>query len=528
VSYRVRFRHSGADEFVAPAAITFDDGEGWWASFSRVAVGVALAASLHSQAAVQAQVQTGQAEDVPTLSAAAVVTPDSRLLRAEIWTELGCNSGVQKAVLPLVYCTTTVKLEGLVVVPRLTAAIPMAWAQRSEVINGRVVRLTFVDTTFDEYRIQVQDDVSAGDGLVRIDGVGPIMDLAHRSKFISTTTAGVVTFVVARTATSPTTLLTTDALGGAPTYFGVGTVTPTTVLTLTFAGDTPLAGAIRVATAANLATGTVYWISASRDGTTGYDLNLSQLNYSAVTPLVLTAKNLVSLRRRQSSLDQANRIVVVDSNGENALGNNQWPVAVVSAGAYIDVDGVGSGISPLLAADALNNYYVIDDGAVAHLITDSAVISATRARLSMASTTGIAVAENVRIAVDSAGTQLQYLEDTVSQATYGIKLGELTANSATPAVNCQDALAVLRTNANPLVNYDIDLIDLYRLDSTIYAADKLLMGGQVIVVDSELGIANGDLTARIVELSEDHIQPVNSKVVLASRRNQLTTILAAA
>ena len=395
-------------------------------------------------------------------------------------------------------------------------------------VNGREIRLTFVDTTFEENRIQVQDDVSAGDGLVRIDGVGPIMDLAHRSKFISTTTAGVVNFVVTRTGQTPATLIATDVLGAAPIYVDPGTITPTTAVDVAFAGDTPLSGAIRVASAANLATGTIYWISARRIGSSGYLLDLSQLNYAAVTPLVLTAKNLVSLRRRQSSLDQANRIVVVDANGENALGDNQWPVAVVSAGVYIDVDGVGSGISPLLAADALNNYYVIDDGAVAHLITDSAVVSATRARLSMASTAGIAVAENVRIAVDSAGTQLQYLEDTVSQATYGIKLGELTANSATPAVNCQDALAVLRTNANPLVNYDVDLIDLYRLDSTIYAADKLLIGGQVIVVDSELGIANGDLTARIVELSEDHIQPVNSKVVLASRRNQLTTILAAA
>jgi len=489
-----------------------------------VVVGVALAASLHSQVAVQAQVQGGQTEDVPPLSAP---VPNRVLLRAEVWTELECNGGTQKAVLPLTYCATTIKLEGVVVVPRLTAAIPMAWAQRSEIINGRVIRLTFVDTTFDEYRILIQDDVSAGDGLLRIEAVGPILDLAYRSKFISTTSAGVVNFVVTRTGQTPATILTTDILGAAPAYFDPGTVTPATAIDAAFAGHTPLAGAIVVATNANLTSETVYWLSARRTGPSGYLLDLTQLNYTAVTPLVLTGKNLLSLRRRQSSLDQANRIVVVDANGENALGNNQWSVATVSAGAYIEVDGVNSGISPLLRADALNGYYIIDDGAVAHEILDSIVVSGTRARFTMASTTGIAVAENVRIAVDSAGTQLQYLEDTVAQATYGIKLGKLVANSATPAVNCQDALAILRTNANPLVTYDIDLVDLYRLDSTLYAADALLMGGQVIVVDSGLGIANGDLTARIVELFEDHIQPINSKVVLASRQQQLTTILAA-
>lgn len=570
----IRFQFSGSDQWV-PNPNQLDDNDRWWENLGRVAVGVALVAGLTSATAVQAQLQHGRSEDIPTLSAPAspiqddqenwlallgrptlrvaqiaarhspiavqgqlqqgqtedvpplsAIPPNRRLLRAEVYTELACNGGNQKGVMPLAYCSTTVKLEGIVVVPRLTAAVPMAWSQRSEIINGRVIRLTFVDWSFEEYRIQIQDDVSAGDALVRIEGVGPILDLAYRSKFISSTTGDVVSFVFSRASQAPSTILTTDILGAAPTYFTLGTVTPSTTISTSFAGDTPLSGAIEVGTQANLTAEATYWISARRNTTLNYYLDLNQLNYTATTPLVLSGKNLISLRRRQNSLNQANRVVVTDATNENALGDNQWPVTAVSAATYIEIDGVNGGISPLLRADALNGYYVIDDGDVSHLITDSVVISETRCRLLMADTTGISVSENVRLAVDSSGTYVQYVEDTDSQATYGIKIGKLAAQSATPAVNWQDALNVLRSNASPITTYDLDLIDLYRLDSSTWRYDALVMGGQVLVVDSELAIANGDLTARIVELTEDHLNPTKSKIVLASRQNLLSTILA--
>lgn len=350
------------------------------------------------------------------------------LKRCEIWSDLVSNSGTRSAVVPFTSCVSTEKLEGLVVVPRVTVLVASTWSGRSLVTNGKVVRLLYTDDTFDEFRIHNLRDVSGGDGLLRIEAAGPILDLAARNKMIALTTAGIVNFVVVRAATTPVNLF-GDVITAAPAYFstGAGVVTPTAAIDVTFADDTPLSGAIKVATEANRVTGTIYWVSAIRNGVSGYYLALTVPTGggSVVLPRFWSHRNLLSLIRIQDSTEQTTRAFV--TTGENQLGDNQWKVTAVVANTSIDVEDINGGLSPLLVADALNNWYAVDDAGTGHLITDSIVQSGTVARLLMSSTTNIAVGDWIRLSPNSSGDQASYLDDTTAQATYGIKIGTLPA-----------------------------------------------------------------------------------------------------
>lgn len=342
--------------------------------------------------------------------------------RAEIWTTLACATGSRVAVLPTLDCLTSEAIEGKTATQRLTVTVPRdATAAIAELVPRRVIRLLFTDGAFEEYRIQDVVDSAQAVG-VQVKANGVLFDLALGEKLLTQTTSPLVTTSYTKVDTA--TNLVTHALTFAPSYFSAGTVTPTATASVVFSDDTALSGLSKIADAMAAATGTTYELSARRNGTTGYYVDLTVLNSGATVPDIRTGKNLVSLRRTRSSRDQATRVYPVTSGGDGAA---WFKVTAVSANTYIEIDTIdGSAVNPLIEDDCLNGKYWVHEDGVAHEITDT-----TRAskRLAMASTTGIAVGEWGYFALNSSKDVLRYVDYPSAQATSGVQAIKLQTNS---------------------------------------------------------------------------------------------------
>ncbi len=355
------------------------------------------------------------------------------LERLEVWTQTSITGlGTCQAVVPLLSCRTTEEVLSNAMVSRMIdITVSSGWDQRAELVLRRVLRLMYTDGTFDEFRISEIQDSSGGDGVIRVAGLGIEYDLAEQATFVSRTVNGFVSFAFTAVDT-PANLFSTYVLGFAPAWIGGGTggIIPTAVVSVDFSDDTPLSAALKIAAACNalVAAGAGpgvafdFWLS--HVGVALYGVNLGYLSQS-VLPDIRGGTNLVTNRRALRTQDQTTRVYV--TTGENQLGDNQWAVAAVVVNTSIDVDDINGGLSLLLAAGALDGFYVIDASNGAHLITGSSIVSSTRARLNIATTAPLAVGHWVRIAADSAGTQISHLDDLTAQATYGVKIGKLAA-----------------------------------------------------------------------------------------------------
>lgn len=342
-------------------------------------------------------------------------------VRAEVWTDVVGNSGVRTVVaIPCLSCQTVEQFEGIVVTPSLTLTVFREWADRAELVVRRVIRLLFDDGSFDEYRIAGLIDGSGADGIVTVTGAGMILDLAEGVNLVRQTTT-VATALRVPLVGTPTDNLTTIA-AFAPAWWAVGTVTPTSVVDVTVTNATPLAAAIVVATAANTATGVTYELSARRNGTSGYYLDLTVYNAAAAIPDVRTGKNLVQLKRDQRVVDLVTRVVPMASDGERALKDNWWAITAVVANTYIEITDVIGGLSPLVDAGALDGYYVADVTGGTHDITGSSVQSSTTARCTMASTANLVVGQWCQLVANATPDPLYAVDSPTLQTIYGVRL----------------------------------------------------------------------------------------------------------
>lgn len=352
------------------------------------------------------------------------VNPLGAFDRAELWSSTLGGSGGRVAVLtPVVAVRTTHRLDGRVATSKAVVTLPRSWDQVGNVASTlyprRVLRLYDTSGGFEEYRITNVDDSSGRDGMTKITGIGVIYDLGDAGEVVSELINNQVSYTVPASGTV-TSLLTT-ALTFGPSYITLGDVTSTAVVDVTWSTATPLSAAVAVADAASLKDGVEYDLSLRQHGA-GYYLDCNVLNVSADAPDVRTGKNLASLLRGQMSRDMVNRVFPIGTNGQG-IGDNWWKVTAVSANTYIDITDPSGGGHPLWYDDALNNYYVVDDANGTHQITDSSIQGATTARLNMASTTSIAVGDWVRIALNSSRDEFAHLDNTSSQAIFGVATG---------------------------------------------------------------------------------------------------------
>jgi hypothetical protein len=88
----------------------------------------------------------------------------------------------------------------------------------------------------------------------------------------------------------------------------------------------------------------------------------------------------------------------------------------------------------------------------------------------------------------------------------------------------QEANEALRTGSNPLASYSAALVDLEALDPTTWSDSALIVGANARIVDTRL---NTEITTRIIELDRDYFTPGQSSVILSTRFDDLTDLMAA-
>lgn len=322
------------------------------------------------------------------------------LIAASIWSALACDSGSRlTGAMPLTSCTERLTFEGLLAAGSLSVAVPSSWAAAAEILPGRIIRLDYADGDWDEYRIEeVVTNTPAK--LISLSAKSIIYDLALADSFPTENTSTGTSMpkdtdysVSKRDSLSA---VVTWALGYAPAYFASGTITPSgTVVDVSADSSAPLALLLSATEGAKSATGDTYYLSARRNGSTSYYVDVTDLNASAATPDLRTGKNLLSVKRTYGR-DVATRVYpTMADNFVLGAGTHVFLVTAVSANTYIDVeDPNGRGYPPIAADDAVNGLYWYGnwDSTYGRIeaITDSAVVG-TAARLSMSDTSGFSV-----------------------------------------------------------------------------------------------------------------------------------------
>jgi len=86
----------------------------------------------------------------------------------------------------------------------------------------------------------------------------------------------------------------------------------------------------------------------------------------------------------------------------------------------------------------------------------------------------------------------------------------------------QEGNLELERASAPAVRYDVDIVDLQRLDSTTWAADALTVGGAVSVYDAELGVTGA---TRVLEVTRNLLDNADTSAVLSNRPEDLTDAL---
>lgn len=349
-------------------------------------------------------------------------------VQVEVWSNLQCAGGTRLAAgVPAIRCTESQELGDGIASSRLELEYPSAWEGGEHVASGRVIRLAYPNGDFDEFRIDdVVEHVPRTTTTVTANSV--IFDLAHANALISETTAQRTDYEVTKVDT-PTNLM--DFVRGfAPSYFSLGTITPTAKVSVTFTWTMPLGAYQSIASAVKAYDGVGGELSVRRNGIIGYFLDLTIYNSSAPSPDIRTGKNLLSLSQKTVGQQVANRVYPqVPWSDQLGIGEHHFIVTAVSTDTYIAIDDPAfRAINPIAEDDALNGLYWVpyNEGAstsTARLITDT--VRSTK-RIYMSSTSGIAVGDYGRIARNSTKDTLAYVEKPSSQASVGIRVITLT------------------------------------------------------------------------------------------------------
>jgi hypothetical protein len=346
---------------------------------------------------------------------------------ANVWlhTDYGCVAGSAPICpVPLKHWELRDWLEGYLVAREFTAVLALDFPRLSEVIEGRVFRLYFRDgavNDYDEVRI-VSVSAARKDAIVTVEAVGPERDLADTTTLIGEEINGQFTTVITDYGKTPTQSLTDRVDAHTPSHWAVGTVTPTAAVDVAYSQDSPLSAALSIAAAAHAVTGVEYQISARRNGTTDYKIDLTVFGGSAAVCDIRSGRNLVAFQRNRARLEQTTRGYV-----EGGFRRAGYQISAISANTYIEVQGLYSSRGPARENDQFNHlanrYWIEDATGTAHEITDTTWIDYYTTRFAMASTVGMTVGDRGWLAWDSAGADLRYVDAPAAQLLYGIKIG---------------------------------------------------------------------------------------------------------
>ena len=321
------------------------------------------------------------------------------LTRLEVWTKFQCDAGVRDAVLALQDCAILTGTERITREDAVTLTIPKASVAAASLSLGRVIRFAYDDGSFTEWRIHELVDASGRDGgTYRVSCRGLVYELRDLA-LIASTAAGVLSTGITFEGKTATEVITT-LLAYLPGWWAVGTVAPTTAVSLSVASDaTPLRVLRELVTTLNAA-GDACELDIRRNGTTGYYIDLpSAIGATAGTADVRTAKNILRTDRTRSRETMANRIYPRGSDGAS-IEYAYWRVTSV-AGNDVEVRQAESGAPAFIYDDQVNGLYLENDAGSRVQISDT--VAAT-SKVTVSSSAGFSANEWCRIVADATGT----------------------------------------------------------------------------------------------------------------------------
>lgn len=355
--------------------------------------------------------------------------------RLEIWGDIQAASGVRLAVIPdVIALTETRRLLGDEMVVATLPALSPAYASLLEL---RVLRAVYTDDSFDEWRITEIGETHDRSGLVTLVTAQSILIDLARSLCRRTEADGTIFHDFEGLQLVPgdhvVAYLLQSLYFDLMTWFTAPVVQPTAPVDLVYAWDSVLAQCQRLADV----THSEFYLT--RNGTTGYFLNWSFVRNGGLAPVTISlGKNLQGVKRQRSAVEQSTRLYVrgqeVDSI-HGTLAHARWKISAIASLDVTLVDPAG-GDGPAQFASQLNGWYLrTKTGGLVALISVTTVLSSTDTKVTVASTAGLAVNDVIELRLDNVGTELSYLDDAASKATYGLKIAMLDRPDIADTVN---------------------------------------------------------------------------------------------
>lgn len=380
------------------------------------------------------------------------------LARGEIWTTYQCDGGTREAVFALEDLVQGNATERVTREDTLALVLPKDAAASAALALGRVLRLTYDDGTFDEWRIHELADQSGREGgRWRVTCRSVLYEL--RDVAILTSTSG-TTVSLARTFDGLDASAIVDLLLPLlPAWWAKGTVTPTVVVSFSVTEATPLA-VLRTLVEACAAAGQSCELTVRRNGTTGYYLDLvTAIGSGATVPDVRTAKNILTSERLRSREPLITRIYPT-IGGTPALPYAYLRVDSV-AGSDIELRQAETDAPVVAFNDQFNGWYLENDAGTRTQITDSV---ASTSVVTVASAAGYVAGAWCRLVADSAGTDLVYVANPTAATKVGMYpvSGDLVTNlvnnpflsrwpgsTSAPPPGWSSSAGIVSRNANP-------------------------------------------------------------------------------
>jgi len=345
----------------------------------------------------------------------------------ELWTKLQAQGGTRSGFFLPINPRRRLGLKGE---DSLTFAIPKTHALADSFTKLRAVReiLSADGATWREWLVDRTTRASGDELLVTVECFAPLRLLANYP--VTTTDAdGYVYRDTPAIQLSPTNVITSFLRSNTPSWIETGTVTPTALTEVPFAGDSALSGARRLE---EVVPG--YEASLEPDGTTAYDLNFTARGASAATLYLRTAKNIQAMRKEvlPGQITRLTQISGADGDeGPSGIAWAYWEVVSTSgAGPYnVVLQAIHGGDGPIAFDDQLNHanlpgganslYMRKRDGTYTQ-ITDSIASSQT---IVVASITNVSAGDWVRIVASSTGKHLSSLDAPTEIAATGVLAG---------------------------------------------------------------------------------------------------------
>lgn len=314
----------------------------------------------------------------------------------------------------------------------LTVEMPLSDPARVHCRKRRVLRRVMTDGTWREYRIVSFRETTGGEGArLEVTAVDPILDLADADLLREVSPSGIVAFDLGMIQASASEAIDTLIISRMPaeySYFGTGTVEPTTLHDFDLQSDTPLSALEKIVAIVAPAeyrvrqTASVFLIDV-----------LTEIGGDGPVVDVRSRKNLLGLLLTDDAAQMATVVVgfgTDDGSGSvGTLARAAWKLDNPNGDTWEITDPEG-GPSPILEDGQLEGYYVVpntlSDPAVEILNTQVG----NPALITLASSTGLVAGGVYELRADASGTLVSEINSPSRSAAdspdgYGRKMASV-------------------------------------------------------------------------------------------------------